>query len=502
MLGASVQTKRSSESDDLSQATRKDLILLMPKAKKRATHARTERAGLIAVEAACNKLDLIWRDVLQEDVGVDGTIEIALGDFPTGKLVGAQVKSGISYIRSESVDAFRFYPDSSDVDYWRNLSIPLFLLVHNPTDGNVYWVDVSKYVEERANDPLGRPYIEFSKKRLLDSEFAAYLRARFDLVVYDDAQFTVVRHQLDAIRHSDTSGVPPVTISALALFIEGLWGLCTKLQFHSSLLSELIRKRVLEQVASVHVTYTFDRASLYPFFTKYFNALSEYHLASIDVADINHSLYAKLEFPTFIAPLTTNGRLFVEYLRRQGVGNAHDNQHLTLSLTPHVQIEVYESFSLVEGRPRFGPYTDVLAISFNGYLDYYRVMHLRRSAAGEPVVRVAEQNIYYHELQEYIAHNFDSVNKDNLMFRYQDVPLSPLICWLEKWNDNPQSMPPHHLAGKTNTERAGFHDELVAIVSPAGSMTVREPTMPPFPIRLLTNGEHLPEAALKARAHR
>lgn len=41
-----------------------------------------ERAGLIAVESACNELDLIWRDVLQEDVGVDGTIEISIGDFP------------------------------------------------------------------------------------------------------------------------------------------------------------------------------------------------------------------------------------------------------------------------------------------------------------------------------------------------------------------------------------------------------------------------------------
>jgi hypothetical protein len=30
------------------------------------------------------------------------TIEIALGEFPTGKLVGAQIKSGMSYIRSET----------------------------------------------------------------------------------------------------------------------------------------------------------------------------------------------------------------------------------------------------------------------------------------------------------------------------------------------------------------------------------------------------------------
>lgn len=86
----------------------------------------------------CNDLDLIWRSLLEEDVGVDGTIEIALGEFPTGKIIGAQVKSGMSYIRSESETSFRFYPDKDDLDYWRELSVQLFLLIHHPGDDNVY----------------------------------------------------------------------------------------------------------------------------------------------------------------------------------------------------------------------------------------------------------------------------------------------------------------------------------------------------------------------------
>jgi len=70
--------------------------------RRRSGTAVTERAGINAVEAACLDLNLIWRALLQEGVGVDGTIEIATGDFPSGKLVGAQVKSGRSYIRSET----------------------------------------------------------------------------------------------------------------------------------------------------------------------------------------------------------------------------------------------------------------------------------------------------------------------------------------------------------------------------------------------------------------
>jgi hypothetical protein len=58
--------------------------------RKRSRNAKQERAGIIAVEQACNQVDLIWRSLLEEDVGIDGTIEIALGEFPTGKIVGAQ----------------------------------------------------------------------------------------------------------------------------------------------------------------------------------------------------------------------------------------------------------------------------------------------------------------------------------------------------------------------------------------------------------------------------
>ena len=146
--------------------------------RRRPRYARQGRAGVIAVESACNRLDLIWRNLLEEDVGVDGTIEVALGDFPTGKLVGAQIKSGMSYIRSESSDGFRFYPKSGDLAYWQALSIPLFLFVHHPEHDEVYWVDMEKHFESRGDDPLGPAYVQFSKSNKIDEAFQAHLRAR------------------------------------------------------------------------------------------------------------------------------------------------------------------------------------------------------------------------------------------------------------------------------------------------------------------------------------
>ncbi|WP_082653822.1 DUF4365 domain-containing protein [Bradyrhizobium pachyrhizi] len=462
--------------------------------KKRHKNAKQGRAGVIAVEDACNKLDLIWRNVLEEDVGIDGTVEIALGEFPTGKIVGAQIKSGTSYIRSETDSSFKFYPDKTDLEYWRGLSIPLFLFVHHPTDQSVYWVDVSQHIRDQENGPFEDAYINFSKTNKIDADFEKYLHARFDLTVYSDNQYAELRAELEALVHTNGIGAGQVTISALALFVEGLWGLCSKLQFHSSLLADLIRKAVRDRSGQVSISYTFDRASLYPFFTKYFDLLNRHHLAIVDAADINESLYVKLEYPTFIASLTTNGRRFVEYLRSTRLSGVHDNQFMSLSVRPHVQIEVYSSFALVDGKARLGSYTDVMAIGFNAYLDYYHLRHWRRSAPTEPAVEVASQNIHYYALRQYIADTFDALPKDNLLFRYVDLPLSPLICWLEKWNENPSEMPTSELQGKSAKELAGFADELTAIMAPSGTMTLQEPPDRPFPLRHLANGEILSEA--------
>lgn len=456
--------------------------------RKRNRNATMERAGLLAVELACNGLELIWRDLLQEDVGIDGTIEVAVGEFPTGKLVGAQVKSGVSYIRSETDQSFRFYPDKDDVVYWASVSIPMFLLVHDPRDGVVYWADLSKYIQERTNDPFGAPSVVIPKSNLLNSSFAAYLRARFDLLLYSSDQYAVARDELSALRHTFGDGESAVSISALDLFLEGLWGLCSKLQFHSSLMSELIRRAAQIRHQVFLVRYTFDHASLYPYLTAYFNLLSKHHLATLDANDINHSLYAKLEYPTFIAPLTTNGRKFTEYLRDDGADRVHDNQFFSLALLPVVQIEVYSEFSVVDGLPKFGPFTDVLGISFNSHLDYYHIEHWRNEQTPR---KVWAQNIFLSELTAYIDHNFGALGRDNLYFRYLDVPLSPLICWLEAWNDNQQPMPGSALTGKSNAETAGFHDELLSIMGATGSATVNEPMIPKLPVPRLASGERL-----------
>ncbi|WP_296615807.1 DUF4365 domain-containing protein [Sphingomonas sp.] len=460
--------------------------------RKRSTNARTERAGLIAVEKACNELNLIWRDLFQEDVGVDGTIEIVVGDFPSGKLVGAQVKSGRSYIRSETEDSFRFYPRDGDLDYWGQLSIPLFLFVHDPETDITYWLDVSRHIQARGDDPLGTAYLLVPKENRLGERFADYLRGLFDLSVYDDAQFAALRAELEAITHTGGVGAGEVTVTALDLFVGGLWGLCSKLQFHSSLLADVFRKAVYERRADIVVRYSFSRADLYPFFIAYIAAVTTHHLATIDAGDINESLYRKLEFPTFIAPLTTNGRRFVDYLRAHGRSDAHDNRYFTLAVIPHAQIEVYSRFDGErDGRPVFGPYTDVLGISFNPHLDYYYVEHWRRTEPEGPASQVMAQNAFYFELTDYIERTFHGVDKDTILLRHLDIPLTPLSCWLERWYESEQPMAGSAFGGKSNVENYGLHDELLSIFGAAGAVDLSEPIVPRLPLSRLGSGELL-----------
>jgi hypothetical protein len=403
--------------------------------------------------------------------------------------VGVQVKSGISYIRAESESEFRFYANQDDLDYWAELSIPLFLLVHDPRDGAVYWLDIQNHLLNHTQDQTGKSILTFSKINQLNQEFQAYLHGRFDLLVYDDEKFDQIYRKLQQILYEQGDGDDAVTISALDLFLEGLWGLCTKIQFHSSILSDRIRKIVRERNAHIHVSYTFDREILFPYFTKYFNVLANDHLAFIDLSDINHSFYAKAEYPTFIAPLTTNGRKFVEYLRRRLVA-VHDNQYLSFSLVDHIQIEAF-SFFKPDGANPFGPATDVLSISFNKYLDYYYLQHFRARSSIQESTRIIDQCIFYHELCQYIESTFLNASKDNIVIRHLDIPLSPLACWLERWYGDPRGFASSSLMGKSASELVGFADELASIMGPSGVLTISEPPIPSLPRLPLVNGEEV-----------
>lgn len=282
-------------------------------------------------------------------------------------------------------------------------------------------------------------------------------------------------------------------VSALDLFINGLWGLCSKLQWHLTLLTETIREQLMSRIEPSFVTYDLSRPKLFPFLNGYFAALGEHHLARVDYEDLNYTLYSKLEWPTFIAPLTLNGRRFVEYLRGEFAGEREvcDKQYFSLRLHPHTQIEVYSSFN-PHVAPRFGPYIEVITIQFNKYLDYYYLVHLTRPRAeGKPSLKAA-QLAFYYELTEYLGHVLRNVPKDNVVCRHQDMAISPLVCWLERFLVFEVGIPAEELAVTPTSQRIDFSEELLSVLGPASeALTRTDRGLPDLRFVRLASGEPL-----------
>jgi hypothetical protein len=115
--------------------------------KKRNSKAQTEKKGVIYVRGITNDADHIFREVLEEDVGVDAQIEICANGKPTGMLIGLQIKSGESYIHSETPEVFTYRPRVSDLRYWRDYTLPLFLIIYRPLINEAYWVDIKEHIQ-------------------------------------------------------------------------------------------------------------------------------------------------------------------------------------------------------------------------------------------------------------------------------------------------------------------------------------------------------------------
>jgi hypothetical protein len=467
--------------------------------KRRNPQAQTERDGVNAAATAANRLGLIWRDLLQEDVGIDATIELVLEGYPTGKLVAAQVKSGTSYMQNETQDSFCFRPKVDDFEYWQSVIIPVILVFYDPRNDALYWVDVKRDVADRGSglgdDP---PRLCVPKTNVFDESFVSYLKGLFDLAAYTEEEYKQVTKEFRSNVYSDESVAGAVRVSSLDLFIAGLWGLCSKVQFHLALLSEEIRKRLATRSEPSMLTYDFSHAKLFPFIMGYLSSLTRHRLATLDTADLNETLYGRLEWPAFIAPLTLNGRKYVEHLRAE-IGDQYevcDHQHLTFRLCPHTQIEIYSSFE--QGPPaRFGPFTDVIPIRFNRYLDYYRLLHLRRLPGDRKVKVIADQSIHYYALTDYLKNVFEKTLKDNVVCRNQDMVISPLICWLEKYLDFRVGINPTELAVTPVSERFASYDEFQSFFSRgATAFQVSEEVLFDLRFLRLANGESLADAEL------
>jgi len=150
--------------------------------KKRLQTVRTGNEGVIHAWQVTNDAGHIFREVQKEDIGVDAHIEICRNNGePTGILVGLQIKSGESYIHSETSETFTYYPEVDDLKYWQDYSLPLFLVIYRPSERRACWVDIKEFLKEHKFEDM---LSEIAPKKFIVDKSNIFSKNFFDMLVH------------------------------------------------------------------------------------------------------------------------------------------------------------------------------------------------------------------------------------------------------------------------------------------------------------------------------
>lgn len=105
---------------------------------------QTERLGIAELDKYFSAKGWLFREQPTHDYGIDAHVEIAGAEYPTGKLIAIQVKSGKSYFDEPVDDGYVFRTDEKHVDYWLNHSMPIIVVIYNPASNIALWEVISK----------------------------------------------------------------------------------------------------------------------------------------------------------------------------------------------------------------------------------------------------------------------------------------------------------------------------------------------------------------------
>ncbi len=138
-----------------------------------AEHPRTERLGTTKVEHFFSSHGWLFREQFLHDYGIDAQVEIVEGNRPTGDLIGIQIKSGASYFSESNINSVVFRADEAHVDYWFQHSLPIIVVLHDPSQDECLW----QAITEQTIENTGRGWkIEIPKAKKLDEGSLGELR--------------------------------------------------------------------------------------------------------------------------------------------------------------------------------------------------------------------------------------------------------------------------------------------------------------------------------------
>lgn len=166
----------------------------------------TERLGLSALEYYFSERGWLFREQMTHDYGIDAHVEIFNGNYPTGKIIAIQIKSGESFFKEEKSDYFVFRTEYKHANYWSDHSLPVILVLYNPEIKELFWqvVNEETLVSTGKNWKIEVPKLNklnehsFSRLEALtqpDSYLGKLNKLRLDkewmIKVHDDAEVFV-----------------------------------------------------------------------------------------------------------------------------------------------------------------------------------------------------------------------------------------------------------------------------------------------------------------------
>lgn len=115
----------------------------------------TAKNGINFVRSAVEGAGSLFHKIEAEnDLGIDGLIELVRDERPLNRQVAVQVKSGPSYYNASGEECL--IPIESHRDYWLNHPLPVVGIVFVPALGVAHWVNIKGYLKDHPRNSVIR----------------------------------------------------------------------------------------------------------------------------------------------------------------------------------------------------------------------------------------------------------------------------------------------------------------------------------------------------------
>lgn len=134
---------------------------------------QTERLGVSKLDYYFSLYGWLFREQMIHDFGIDAHVEITDENYPTGKLIAIQIKSGMSFFKEENTNGYIFRTKDKHIDYWSNHTLPVILVLYNTDEDVLYWQAINKQTVKSTGK---RWKIEVPKTQRLDEHSLSALK--------------------------------------------------------------------------------------------------------------------------------------------------------------------------------------------------------------------------------------------------------------------------------------------------------------------------------------